>query len=347
MITVERVADAGKVVIFAVRGQHVVDIVVYTLEGKARAVFVALGGVVENNVQNDLNPVGVQRAYQGFELGSLVVVLDSCRIAGIRRKIADRIVAPVIDELPAVNHALVCQFVELENRHQLNCVNAQFLEVRQFLHQAGKRAGVLHVRAFVHGKSAHVHFVNHHVLKRHVCVLEIAPIEHIFDHTRMVGAVLGRTHAPAALAGHSACIRVEQEFLLVEQQAACRVIRAVHAVGVFKLGDVEIEHDHRPRIADAELLGKRQHGIGLLLRAAEQTELAACRADRVNGEADAARHDDRAVGKEKARTHGKAFDDIRGVHGSRTAVQRSAAAWLDIYHFSLLLPCSKQQKSRG
>ena len=143
--------------------------------------------------------------------------------------------------------------------------------------------------------------------------VEIPPVEHILHHAGMVGGIRRGALAPAALAGHRAGIGVEQELGLVKQQTARRVIRPVHTVSVFKLRDLQPEHDHRPRIADAETVRDGQHRIGLLLGAVEQAELAAGCADRMDGKADAAGHDGRAVDQKQAGTHREPRDLLGGM----------------------------------
>ena len=150
--------------------------------------------------------------------------------------------------------------------------------------------------------------VDHHILKRDVDICEIRPVEHILHHARVVGRVRGRALAPAALAGHRTSIWVEQIFGLVKQQAARGVIRPIHAIGIFKLRDVQPEYDHRPGVADAKTVGEWQHGIWVLLGAVKQAQFTAGRADRVDGEAHTAGHDRCAVDQKQAGTHRVTLD---------------------------------------
>ena len=63
VIAVDRVAAAGIVaVIRAAAGEHVIDLVFQPLEAERRAEFVAFGGVVEDDVQNDFDAGLVQGA---------------------------------------------------------------------------------------------------------------------------------------------------------------------------------------------------------------------------------------------------------------------------------------------
>ena len=51
-----------------VRRQQIIGAVVDAAEGDHRAVFIALGGVIEYDIQNDLDPVPVELPDQIFQL---------------------------------------------------------------------------------------------------------------------------------------------------------------------------------------------------------------------------------------------------------------------------------------
>ena len=51
MITVKSITASGKIIIMPVRSEHVIDIVVYSLEGKSMSVLVAFRGVIEHHIQ--------------------------------------------------------------------------------------------------------------------------------------------------------------------------------------------------------------------------------------------------------------------------------------------------------
>src|SRR6185503_17993168 len=68
LVAYERVPGAAEVVVVAVPGEQVVGGVVQTAEGERRAAVVALAGVVEDDVQDDLDAGPVQRLHQLLEL---------------------------------------------------------------------------------------------------------------------------------------------------------------------------------------------------------------------------------------------------------------------------------------
>ncbi len=57
VVAVENVSAAAEIVVFSVGREHIVDIVVDALEREEGSHLVALGGVVENNVENNLYAV--------------------------------------------------------------------------------------------------------------------------------------------------------------------------------------------------------------------------------------------------------------------------------------------------
>ena len=144
-------------------------------------------------------------------------------------------------------------------------------------------------------------------------VAESAPIERILNHAGMIRRFRRRLLPPPALSGDGAGIGVEQEARPVKQQPTGGVIWPIHPVGVFKLRDLQTKHDHRPGVSDAAAIRKGQNRIRLLFSTPEQTQLAADRANRMDGEADAARHGRCAVKQEQAGPHGEA------AHGSGRA----------------------------
>lgn len=58
--------------------------------------------MVEYYIKNDFNSIFIQGLYEFFQLQPFLIVFDLGSIAGIRRKKAYRVIAPVIQQLPAV-----------------------------------------------------------------------------------------------------------------------------------------------------------------------------------------------------------------------------------------------------
>ena len=142
MVTVQSVATATEIVIISVWGEHVINVVVQSLEADGFALFVALRGMVEYNVQDDFNTVGMKLTNQRLKLSALLVVLIGCSIAAVRCKESDCIVAPAFEKLFAVNSTGIHGFVKFKDRHEFYRVDSEFFKVWDFFHQAGKSTSV-------------------------------------------------------------------------------------------------------------------------------------------------------------------------------------------------------------
>ena len=81
--------------------------------------------MVKHDIQNHFDSIIMKSLDQIFEFISFLVIFLKRIIAGIRIKEADCIIAPVLDQAFSVYIAGVNGFIELENRHQLNCIDAK------------------------------------------------------------------------------------------------------------------------------------------------------------------------------------------------------------------------------
>ena len=107
---------------------------------------VALVGVIEHDVQDDLDAGLVQRLHHVAELAQVAAAPGVDAVSGLGREEADGAVSPVIGKGHAVHDTQDVGFIEVEHRHQLDRGDAQILEVRYLLDDAGKRPGMLHAR---------------------------------------------------------------------------------------------------------------------------------------------------------------------------------------------------------
>ena len=142
MVTVQSVATATEIVIISVWSEHVINIIVQSLEADGFALFVALSGMVEYNVQDDFNTVGMKLTNQRLKFGTFLVVLIGCRIAAVRCKESDSIVAPAFKKLFIVNSTGIHGFVKFKDRHEFYRVDPEVFKVWDFFHQAGKSTSV-------------------------------------------------------------------------------------------------------------------------------------------------------------------------------------------------------------
>ena len=142
MVTVQSVATATEIVVISVWSEHVINVVVQSLKTDGFALFVALSGMVEYNVQDDFNTVGMKLTNQSLKFGAFLVVLIGCRIAAVRCKESDSIVAPAFKKLFIVNSTGIHGFVKFKDRHEFYRVDPEFFKVWDFFHQAGKSTSV-------------------------------------------------------------------------------------------------------------------------------------------------------------------------------------------------------------
>ena len=312
VVAVHGVAAAGEVVILPVGGEQIVDVVVKALEGEEGAFFVALGGVVEHHVQIDLDAPAVASLNQPFELVALPVELGGGGVAGVGSEKADGAVAPVVVKGVSVHLPVVLHLIKLENGHQLDGVDPQLLQVVQLLHQAGKGAGVGYAGGGVLGKAPDMELVDDQVLHGNQRLGHIFPVEVVLDHPGLVVLALGGGGPPPALAGDRFGVGVQQILAPVEDQPTLGIVRAVYPVGVLKLLNVQLEHDHGVDIADAVVGGEGEDGKGLVLFPVEEEQLDGAGPVGVDGEVDAAGNGGGAVAVVEAGPDIEAGDVVQG-----------------------------------
>ena len=141
---VERVPGAGvvHVVLRLVVDEAVVGGVVDALEAQRRAEVVALGGVVVDHVEDDLDAGGVHRLDHRLELLHLLAGVAHGGVVGVRREEAEGVVAPVVAQ-PLLEQRAVLD--ELVHRHQLDRGDAELREVvgHRRVGEPGVRAALL------------------------------------------------------------------------------------------------------------------------------------------------------------------------------------------------------------
>ena len=262
--------------------------------------------MVEHHIQNDLDAVLLQDPDQPLQLGALPVVLHLGGVAGVGSKKAHRVVSPVVDQLPAVHHPLVGHLVKFEDGHQLHRIDPQGLQIGQLLQQALKGARMGHPGGGMPGEAPHMDLVDDQVLERKAGGVKIPPVKALPHHPGVVGLPLRQAAAPYALSGHRPGVWVQQKAAGIKAQAAGRVIRPVHPIGVLKLFNIQAKDNHGKGVADAKAVGKGEHGKGLLLPSAEQAQLAAVGVEGVDCKADAPRHHRGPIDPKQARPNRKA-----------------------------------------
>ena len=208
---------------------------------------VALGGVVVDDVQDDLDAGRVQCLDHRLELADLLAALPGRAVAVVRREEADRVVAPVVRQA-ARHHGLLGD--ELVHREQLDGRGADPLEVLD-----DRRVGEARVRAALvqrdlrvaQRQAADVRLVDDRVVVRDVRRAVVAPVkervyDHIFRHKRSAvdrvrpprvrPLVVEKRLVPRDIALDGLAVGVKQQLRRRATRAEPRVIRAVDAVAV-------------------------------------------------------------------------------------------------------------------
>ena len=184
---VEAVAGAGVVdeVAAVLLAEPVVARGVHALEAQRRPEVVALGGVVVDHVEDDLDAGRVQRLDHAPELLHLLAEPAQRGVAVVRGEEADGVVTPVVAQ-PQVDEAVVVH--ELVHRHQLDRGHpepGQVVDHRRGGDARVRAAQLLRDVRVAHGQPAHVRLVDHRVVVRGARRLVVAPVEVRVDHHRL------------------------------------------------------------------------------------------------------------------------------------------------------------------
>ncbi len=240
----QRVPGArGVHVVARVLRQPVVRRVVDAFEGQRRTQVVALGGVVVDHVQDDLDPGLVQRPDRRLELQHLLAAVAPGGVRVVRREETDGVVAPVVVQAhvdqPVVVHELV-------HGHQFERGHPELGQVFDDRRVGEGRVGAAQLLGeprVTHGQALDVGLVDHRVVVLGARRAVVAPVEVRVDHHRghgvrrrvQVVAPLGRAEvvavhllAPPDRPADRLRVRVEQQLRGVAAQPASGVVRAVH-----------------------------------------------------------------------------------------------------------------------
>ncbi len=272
VVAVHRVAAAGVVEIAPrLRIEQVVGRVVEPAPAEGRAALVALAGVVEDDVEDDLDARLVQGLHHLLELAHDLAAGPGTRVRGLGGEEGHRLVAPEVAQRLAGEQvaARVVALLELRDRHQLDGGDAQLLEVRDLLDDAAEGAGVRDSRARVTREAADVDLVDHGVGERDAERLLVTPVELLVDDPRAQAPepALGRGYlAPLLEAGHRLAVGVDQHPTAVEPEQVRRGVRlAARAKAVLDPG-IDATHEDVPYVAGLVVPAverQLEHGLAL------------------------------------------------------------------------------------
>ncbi len=242
---VQRVAGAGEVEVVprVARDGPVVGRVVDSLEVERRPEVVALGGVVVDDVEDDLDARAVERLHHGLELGDVAPGQGPVPVPDVGGEEGQRVVAPVVAEA-AVEQVLVVG--EAVDRHQLDRGDAEVGEVvrdRRVTDACVRAAQLFGHLGVAHRQAADVRFVEDGPVEGRAEGLVTAPVEGGIDDDAAGGAALvgldglevavgvpelvgEAAEVPPLPAFERPRVRVEEQDPRVEPQPARRVVRA-------------------------------------------------------------------------------------------------------------------------
>ena len=276
MVGVDGVARAGQVVIvaFVVRHQPVIGEIVDALEGERRPEMVALGGMVVDDVEDDLDARLMQPVDRLGDLREPATV-DIVRLG---REEADRIVAPEVPE-PALLQMAVLH--EGMHRHQFDRRNADPVQVFDRLGMAERREGAADIvgqHRVAHRPAADMRFIDHRLRPGGHRPLRLgedvgtddARLGHeggavalVLPEIRIVAAsdrIAVERIVPGEGADEFTRIGVEQQLRIVEAVTVHRVERAADAIAVELAG----LHARDMAVPDAVGAFGQRDALGLL-----------------------------------------------------------------------------------
>ena len=235
MIAVHDIAAATKIVIIALRRQHIVNLVINSFKRKSRSQFISFRCMVKYHVQNDFDALVMQFADQPFQLIALMIMLYRVRIAGVWRKITDRIISPVIEQLVSVMLSGRIHLIKFKDRHQLDRIDPKLFQIRDLFTDSLKGSFCHNSRRRINGKSTHMHLIDDQILQIVLKLFFIAPVKVIFYHPRLIDVVGTEFFAPVSLIRDCLRIRVENNTILIKTMPLRFIIRTVKLVCIFKI----------------------------------------------------------------------------------------------------------------
>ena len=261
MIAVDRVAAAGVVAeVAAAVAEHVVDAVLEPLERQRGPEVVALGGVVEDDVEDHLDPGGVERPHHLLELADLAARRGAGGVAAVRGEEGQRVVAPEVEPLgPGAVGELRG---ELVHRHELHRRHAERLEVGDLLDDAEVGSGGGDAARGTGGEAPHMHLVDDGVGEAAAEMAVPLPVEGVVDDDalRRADDPVGAGEEPA---GERPRIGVDEPGGAVEELAVLRIEGAV-GLEVVELPRGEPRHEHAPDVPPAVAGGIQRDHLGRL-----------------------------------------------------------------------------------
>ena len=164
MVTFEGVAAATiiEIILFIVWHEQIIGTVIYAPVTDGRTQFIALAGVIKDDIQNDLDARFVQSLDHLAKVPD-VAPLARCKTVGVvRGEVANGVISPEVFQRSAIHRAEPADTLLIKSKdgQQFNSRDAQLLEVRNLLDDTCKGTRMLAARGWRPRKAASMHFIN-------------------------------------------------------------------------------------------------------------------------------------------------------------------------------------------
>src|SRR5436305_9057096 len=164
MVAFEGIAGATiiEIILFIVWHKQIIGTVIYAPVTDGRTQFIALAGVSEDDIQNDLDARFVQSLDHLAKVPE-VAPLARCKTVGVvRGEVANGVISPEVFQRSAIHGAEPADTLLIKGKdgQQFNSRDAQLLEVGNLLDDACKGARMLAARGRRPREATNMHFVN-------------------------------------------------------------------------------------------------------------------------------------------------------------------------------------------
>ena len=164
MVAFEGVAAATiiEIILFIVWHKQIIGTVIYAPVTDGRTQFIALAGMIKDDIQNDLDARFVQ-SLDHLAKVSDVAPLARCKTVGVvRGEVANGVISPEVFQRSAIHRADPADTLLIKGKdgQQFNSRDAQILEVRNLLDDTCKGTRMLAARGWRPRKAASMHFIN-------------------------------------------------------------------------------------------------------------------------------------------------------------------------------------------
>ena len=271
--------------------------------------------MIKHDIQNDFDIVVVKRFNEFTKFSTLAVEFNGGCIACVWRKKADGIVSPVFQKTFSVYFADIHALIKFEDRHELNSVDSELLEIGNLFFQSCISAFVLDTGGGVACKAPYMQLIDDELTHFPRGLSGIAPVKYIFYDSRMV--MLWLFNAPDILTGDSSCVWIEQDCIFIKKKSPGGIVWTIDAIGVFKFTDVQTVNNHGIDVSDFIGFRKREDGVRFFFAAMKQQQFAGSAAVCMNGKINAAGKRQSAIYVEHAGTDRKTGNFAHRTEGDR------------------------------